>query len=330
MMVFAYPWFGVLALLVPLAIYYSSKTKSRIRFSSIAILKKAQLTGPRIHPRQILFVLRALVLILFTFALCRPQTGKTFTEVTSEGVDIMLALDTSGSMKALDFKRQGKPVERVEIVKEVVRDFVKMRKGDRMGLIVFGDEAFTQCPLTLDHGILMDFIDKIEIGMAGQGTAVGSAVGVGVTRMKDLKAKSKILILLTDGSSNAGSITPIKAAELAQKYDIKIYTIGVGTNGKAPFLVDSFFGKKYVYQKVDIDEKTLREIAQITGAAYYRAQNKDELKGIYEKIDALEKTEVKIKEYTEYNEVFHWFLLPAILLLLLEILLSQTWLRKLP
>ena len=326
---FAYPYLIFLIFLIIPCLYFSKTTGSRIRFSSLSILKSLGAQS-RIHPRLILTLMRAIALALFIFALARPQSGKTFTEINSEGVDILLAIDTSGSMQALDFKRKDEPVNRLTIVQEVVGKFIDQRAGDRMGLVVFGEEAFTQCPLTLDHGILLDFLEKTEIGMAGESTAIGSAIGVGCNRMNDIKAKSKIIILLTDGRNTAGKISPIKAAELAQSFGIKIYTIGVGTNGKAPFLVDSIFGKRYVYQEVDLDEDTLKLIASTTGGEYFRATDTARLKEIYEVIDNLEKTEVKIKEYTEYNEVFHWFLIPGLLLLLLEILLGQTRLRKIP
>lgn len=326
---FADPLYLVLFILIIPMIIFGRSSGGRFRFSSLAILKKVN-SGFRFHPRMILLLLRILALTLFVLAIARPQSGKLFSEVASEGVDIVLALDTSGSMEALDFKLNDRPVDRLTIVKKVVSEFIDKRPSDRMGLVVFGEDAFTQCPLTLDHGILLDFLKKIEIGMAGNATAIGSAIGTSIKRIKDLKSKSKIVILLTDGRSNAGRVPPIKASELAATYGIKIYTIGVGTKGRAPFLTDTIFGKRYTYQEVDIDEDTLIKIAENTGAKYYRATATDELSAIYDEIDKLEKTEVKVKEYTEYYELFHWFLIPAILLLLLEIVLGHTRLRKIP
>lgn len=330
MITFAHPLFFSLMIFLPLIFFLKDQKSGKIRYSSLKILKASLVKKQRFHPRIILLLLRVFTLVLFILALARPQVGKTLSEVSSEGIDIMLALDTSESMRALDFKKKNKPVERLEIVKDVVRDFIKNRTGDRMGLIVFGEDAFTQCPLTLDHGILMDFIDKIEVGMAGKATAIGQALALGVNRVKDVKRKSKIIILLTDGRSNAGHVPPEKAAVLAKKYHIKVYTIGVGTKGKAPFLVKTVFGSSYAYQNVDIDEKTLRSIAELTGGRYYRATDKDELEEIYREIDQLETTEIKIKEYTEYKEIFGLFILMALFLLSIEIILSQTVLRKIP
>lgn len=233
-------------------------------------------------------------------------------------------------MQALDFRIDDKPVDRLRIVKNVVSDFVKKRGNDRLGLVVFGEEAFIQCPLTLDHGILTSFLKKLEIGMAGDGTAIGSALGTAINRMKDLKSKEKIVILMTDGRNNSGRLSPSKAADIASRYGIKVYTIGVGTDGKAPFLVDGIFGKNYIYRDVDIDEETLREISDKTSGRYFRATDTEKLEEIYDEIDKLETTEIKMKEYTEYKELFHLLLIPGILILLFEIVLANTKLRKIP
>ncbi|MEI6127410.1 MAG: VWA domain-containing protein, partial [Pseudomonadota bacterium] len=186
------------------------------------------------------------------------------------------------------------------------------------------------CPQTLDYGVLLSLLDNVDFGMAGDSTAIGSALAVCVKRLKDLQAKSKVIILLTDGRNNTGTVSPATAADIAKSYNIKAYTIGVGTEGEAPFLVDSFFGKQYVYQKVDLDEETLKEIAQKTGGKYFRATNTEALKNIYKQIDQMEKTEVKIKEYMEYDELFYFFLIPGLCLLLLEVVLANTRLRKIP
>lgn len=326
---FSEPIFLLLLPLISAIFLFGKKSGGTIRFSSIETMKRLK-SNVRLHPKTILLYLRALALVFVVLALARPQSGKKFSEVSSEGIDILLAIDTSGSMQALDFKLEGKPTTRLEVVKNVVTDFIKKRPGDRLGLVVFGEEAFTQCPLTLDHGVLLQFLKRLKIGMAGDATAIGSALGIAVNRMKDLKAKSKVVVLLTDGQNNAGSIQPIKGAEIAKTFGIKVYTIGVGTRGKAPYLVDTVFGKQYVYQQVDIDETTLTEIAKITGAKYYRATDLDELRKIYEEIDRLEKTEVKIKEYTEFNEMFHVFLLLGIILILGEMVLANTRLRTVP
>lgn len=263
-------------------------------------------------------------------ALARPQSGNKTTEVTTEGIDIMLCLDTSGSMQALDFKWDNERQNRLQVVKRVVGNFIKGRTNDRIGMVVFGEAAFTQCPLTLDYGVLLSFLDQVEIGMAGDSTAIGSALGTCVKRLKDLKSKSKVVILLTDGRNNAGSLSPETAAEIATTFSIKTYTVGVGTEGEVPFLVDSIFGKRYVYQRVDLDEDTLKEIARITGGTYFKATDTKALEAIYNQIDQLEKTKVEVKEYMEYNELFRWFLVPGLACILLEIILANTRFRKIP
>ena len=275
-------------------------------------------------------MLRCLVIALFVVALARPQSSTKATEVLTEGIDIMLCLDTSGSMQALDFKWGSERQNRLQVVKRVVSEFIRGRKNDRIGMVVFGEEAFTQCPLTLDYGVLLNFLDRVEIGMAGDSTAIGSALGTCAKRLKGLKSKSKVVILLTDGRNNAGSLSPETAAEIAKTFDIKAYTIGVGTEGEVPFLVDSIFGKRYVYQRVDLDEDTLREIAEITGGTYFKATNTKALEEIYNQIDKLEKTKVEVKEYMEYEELFGWFLLPGLACMLLEVILGNTRFRKIP
>ena len=322
----------MLLLLPAILPFFLLKQRSggRIRYSNIQAFKNLKSYRRLWHPRSFLTAFRLGALVLFVVAMARPQSGKVFSETNSEGVDILLALDTSGSMQALDFKLEGKRVNRLTVVKKVVTDFVKKRVRDRMGLVVFGKDAFVQCPLTLDHGILLEFMKEVKLGMAGDATDIGSAIGAGVNRMKDLKSKSKVLILLTDGRSTVSQIPAIKAAEIAKSFGIKVYTIGVGTNGKAPVLVNTIFGQQYVYQEVDIDEDTLRQVAKITEAKYFRATDTKKLEEIYTQIDNLETTKVKVKQYTEYNEIFHLALLPGLLLLLLEIGLGHTVLRKIP
>ena len=275
-------------------------------------------------------VLRMIAISLLVLSLARPQEGYKSTEILSVGVDIMLALDTSGSMQALDFIKDEKRDTRLAMVKDVVSQFIDNRPNDRMGMVVFGSEAYTQCPLTLDQGILKSFLSKLDIGMAGDSTAIGSAIGIAVKRLKDLESKSKVIILLTDGQNNAGSLPPLQAAQTAKAFGIKIHTIAVGTHGKAPFLVNSIFGQRYVYQQVDIDEDTLKKISDLTGGQYFRATDLESLKTIYKQIDEMEKSEVKVIDHSEYTELFHYFLIPGLLILLLEILLSNTVLRRIP
>ena len=324
-------WVLLFLILLPCMAFYSWKNlgTSQIRFSTLGILKRLKPPASLLL-RKGLIIIRLSALALLILALARPQSGIKSTEITTEGVDIILCLDTSGSMQALDFKTEGKRGTRLQAVKKVVSEFILGRTNDRIGMVVFGQEAFTQCPLTLDYGVLLRLLDSVEIGMAGDSTAIGSAIGICVKRLKDLKSKSKVLILLTDGRNNSGAMSPVTAADIAKTYDIKTYTIGVGSEGQAPFLVDSFFGKQYVYQKVDLDEETLKKIAGKTGGKYFRATNTEALKNIYEQIDQMEKTEVEIKEYMEYEELFMYFLIPGLCLLLLEVLLSNTRLRKIP
>lgn len=300
-----------------------------MRFSSLDNMKKLR-RSTSLFLRHVLLFLRCLAIALFVMALARPQSGTKATEVTTEGIDIMLCLDTSGSMQALDFKWENERQNRLQVVKRVVGNFIKGRTNDRIGMVVFGEEAFTQCPLTLDYGVLLSFLDQVEIGMAGDSTAIGSALGTCVKRLKDLESKSKVVILLTDGRNNAGSLSPETAAEIAGTFSIKTYTVGVGTEGEVPFLVDTIFGKRYVYQRVDLDEDTLKELAKITGGTYFKATDTKALEEIYNQIDQLEKTKVEVKEYMEYDELFRWFLMAGLACILLEIILANTRFRKIP
>ena len=322
------PWFLILFLIIPYLVW-KRKEQITISYSSLEILQNIRAIQVGFLS-TIPLILRLFAISLFIMALARPQEGYKRTEILSTGVDIMLALDTSGSMQALDFIKNEKRDTRLAMVKGVVSKFIKNRTNDRMGMVVFGSEAYTQCPLTLDQNILQSFLSKLDIGMAGDSTAIGSAVGIAVKRLKDLKSDSKLIILLTDGRNNAGNLAPLQAAKTAKAFGIKIHTIGVGTRGKAPFLVNSIFGQRYVYQEVDIDEGTLKEISKITGGQYFRATDLESLKSIYKQIDQMEKSEVKVFDHSDYTELFHYFLIPAILLLLLEIILSNSILRRIP
>lgn len=307
-------------------------TQAAVRYSNIGTLKRLR-PSKRIVLRRFVEGIRILVIALLVLAMARPQTGRKQTQVRTQGIDIVLVLDTSGSMQALDLDAD-RPInarrDRLQVAKEVVEEFVQGRANDQIGLVVFGNEAFTQCPLTLDHGIVATFLEGIEIGMAGDATAIGSALGTAVKRLRDSQAESKVIILLTDGRNNAGAISPDKAAEIAETFDIKVYTIGAGTRGKAPFVVDSLFGKQVVYESVEIDEATLRGIAERTGGLYFRAEDTSALKSIYEEIDEMEKTEIETSSYMEYNEQFRRFLIPALALIVLEVVLLGTRFRKLP
>ena len=324
------PWLLLFMLMLPyMAFKGKKKQQATINYSTIGTLQSIR-TAQVDFFSALPLILRILSVMLLILALARPQEGHKSQEILSVGVDIMLALDTSGSMQALDFIKNEKRDTRLAMVKDVVSKFIENRPNDRIGMVVFGSEAYTQCPLTLDQGILQSFLSKLDIGMAGDSTAIGSAVGIAVKRLKDLESDSKVIILLTDGRNNAGSLPPVQAAQTAKAFGIKIHTIGVGTHGKAPFLVNSIFGQRYVYQEVDIDENTLKEISKLTGGQYFRATDLESLKSIYKQIDQMEKSEVKVLDHSEYTELFHYFLIPGILLLLSEIILSNTVLRRIP
>ena len=327
---FQNPWLLLFFLALPLLAFQVRRDyQSTVHFPSLATLKTLRPSSVDLYA-GLPFIIRFLAIALLIIALARPQEGHKSTEILSVGVDIMLALDTSGSMRALDFIEEEKRVTRLTVVKGVVSKFIENRPTDRIGMVVFGEQAYTQCPLTLDQGILQSFLSKLEIGMAGDSTAIGSAIGIAVKRLKDLDSASKIIILLTDGRNNAGTLAPIQAAQTAKTFGIKIHTIGVGTKGKAPFLVNSIFGQRYVYQEVDIDETTLTEISKITGGQYFRATDLESLQNIYKQIDEMEKSEVKVIDHSEYKELFHYFLVPGLMFLLLEIGLSNTLFRRIP
>jgi Ca-activated chloride channel family protein len=308
------------------------KVSAALRFPTLRQLVQLRPSGTLLG-RKLVLALRLLAVALLVLGMARPQTGRKHTEVKTEGIDIALVMDTSGSMQALDLDA-GRPIRsrrnRLEVAKSVVEEFVKKRENDQIGMVVFGENAFTQCPLTLDHGIVATFLERLEIGMAGDATAIGSAIGTAVKRLKKSEAKSRVIILLTDGRSNAGSLSPKKAAEIAKTFDVKIYAIGAGTRGKAPFIVETVFGKQVIHQDVEIDEAGLQEIAAMTGGKYFRAEDTKALDAIYDEIDELEKTEITMSSYMEYNERFRWFVIPAMGLLLLEVVLLGTRFRKLP
>ncbi|GJQ47426.1 MAG: aerotolerance protein BatA [Candidatus Jettenia caeni] len=332
-MVFRDPLILLLILIIlPPLIYFHFRRKgtNQVVFPSIEIVKNLKPSFFHRY-RHILIILRSMAIILLVIALARPQYGNEQTKVSTEGIDIVLAVDVSGSMLAEDFTIGGQRHNRLYVVKRVVEDFIKRRTNDRIGLVVFAGRAYTQCPMTLDYGMLLQLLQKAEIGMVEDGTAIGSGIGSSVDRLKDTKAKSKVVILLTDGRNNAGEIDPLTAAEIAKTFGIKIYTIGAGTKDLAPFPMMDMFGNKVMKQvKIDIDDDALTEIAKITDGKYYRATDTDSLKEIYNQIDKLEKTEAEVTQYTEYNEVFHYFLLPAFGLLLFELGLIKTRFRKIP
>jgi len=327
---FAYPIVLFLLIAVAAGIGFAFwRRPAAITYSMTSRMVHMAGTRSRILVR-LRMILRGCILALLVLTAARPQLYNVSRDVRSPGVDIMLCLDTSGSMEALDFKLGDEPVTRLTAVKKVVSDFIKKRETDRIGLVVFGDEAFTQSPLTIDKGLLLGLVEKMEIGMAGDRTAIGSAVAIGGKRLKDLKAKSKILIVLTDGRSNAGEIPPLAAAEAVRAMGVKIYTIGVGGKGPAPFRVKTPFGTRLVHQQVDLDEETLKKVAETGEGRYFRAADSRELSKIYDMIDRAEKTDVKVKEFFHFKELYAWLLVPALLLFGLEILLNTWILRVIP
>ncbi len=327
---FAYP--VLLSLLVVVAgwvLFALRRKPASVTYSMASAV--AQLTGgARCLAGKVPLILRVGCLTLLVLASARPQFFNVSRQIRTPGVDIMLCLDTSGSMRAFDFQLDNEPVTRLTAVKKVVADFIKKREMDRIGLVVFGQEAFTQSPLTLDKGLLLGLVEKMEVGMAGDRTAIGSAIAVGGKRLKDLKAKSKVLILLTDGRHNAGELTPEEAAEAVGALGVKIYTIGVGGKGPAPFKVKTFFGTRLIHQEVDLDEETLRKVAEVGGGKYFRAADSEKLSEIYDIIDRQEKTEIEVKEFFHFKELYYYFLIPALCLFVLEALLKNTFLRVIP
>lgn len=304
--------------------------KSAVTFSSTAIA--AKIAGAcRTRPGQWRGTLRALSLGLLILGLARPQLSTGKTTVQASGIDIVLGVDVSGSMEALDFAIDGKPVGRLDAVKRVVAKFVEGRPDDRIGLVAFAGRPYLVSPLTYDHEWLLERLDALEVGMVEDGTAIGSAVASSLNRLRDQDAESKIVILLTDGMNNAGKVAPLAAAEAAEALGIKVYTIGAGTRGEAPVpMVDAFGRTRIGRAKVDIDEDTLRQVAERTGAQYYRATDTDSLVDIYGQIDELEKTERTLEKYFEHKELFGWAVAAALALLGLEMVLAGSWLRRLP
>ncbi len=333
-MIFSSKWFLLTLLILPVMVHFYRKRTftTSIKFSDIGNLKRLK-PSLMFRLRSILIVLRISALALLILGLARPQKGIENTKISTEGIDIVLALDVSGSMRAQDFTINRKRTDRLTVVKQVVRDFISRRLNDRIGTVIFARYAYTQCPLTIDYGVLLQFLDNVQIvdDPNEDGTAVGSAIATAVKRLKDSKAKSRIIILLTDGRNNIFDVDPITATEIAKAFNIKIYTIGVGTYGEVPYPTQDFLGRQVLTPvRIDIDEDTLKEIAHNTGGKYYRATDSKSLRKIYKEIDTLEKTETLSNTFMEYREIFGYFVLPGLFLLLAEIVLANTRLRKIP
>lgn len=320
-------YFWLLLLLIPMIAWYIWKQNSihpTIQISSLRLFSRIG-KSRKSYLRHLPFIFRILTIIFIIIALARPRSTNQLQNVTTEGIDIMISLDISGSMQAMDFKPN-----RLEAAKDVAINFISGRPNDRMGLVIFASESFTQCPLTLDHNVLTNLFRDVRIGMLEDGTAIGMGLATAVNRIKDSDAKSKVIILLSDGENNRGTIAPLTAAEIARTFGIRVYTIGVGSVGLAPVPINTVFGQQIQQQEVRIDEAMLSEIAEITGGQYFRATNKAALEKIYSEIDAMEKIKIEVQEYTRYSEEFLPFALLALLFLLLEIVLKNTVLRTLP
>ena len=324
---FANPKLLWLLLLVPLAIIWyilrHKKQEAPVNFSDLKGMVKLPKTW-KAYLRHILFALKMAALSLLIVALARPQSSSTNSTSNIEGIDIVMAMDVSGSMLARDLKP-----DRLTAAKNVASDFVKGRPGDRMGLVIFSGETFTQVPLTTDHGVMLNMLAEMKNGLIDDGTAIGDGLATAISRLKDSEAISKVIILLTDGMNNAGSVDPYTAAEIAKLYGIRVYTIGVGTYGTAPYPVQTMFGTQMQQIKVEIDEKLLATIANSTGGKYFRANNNKKLDEIYQEIDKLERSKIEVTEFRRFHEEFYPLVAWAIALLLLEFLLRKTIFRTL-
>ena len=310
-MEFGQPYYLLIILILPLLVlWYFKKGQNQeatIRFSNLELISKSVIRNGKM--KNMFFIIgRLFIMLLIIFALARPRLSDTIRESKTEIVDILLVIDQSSSMLAQDFKPN-----RLEAAKEVAKKFIKDREGDRLGLIVFAGEPYIQCPLTRDINVLLEFTDEIEIiDQEHDGTAIGMAIANSINRLRESDTKSKTIILLSDGSNNQGELDPITAAGLAAKFDIKIYTVAAGTHGLAPYPVTDAWGRQVIQKvQVDVDEESLKEIAIITGGQFFRATDNKSLLKVYEDIDALERTEIEVKEYQNYTELYSWFTIPA-------------------
>jgi Ca-activated chloride channel homolog len=325
---FANPELLFLLVLIPLlAAWYFIRRKrnnTEIRISTTAGLRTAG-KSVRVIVFQGTYVLRLLALTLLILALARPQTSLSRTDISVEGIDIVIALDVSGSMLAQDFRP-----DRLEAAKQTAMEFIDARPNDRIGLVIFSGEAFTQSPLTTDHAVIKNIFNDIQSGMIEDGTALGDGLATAVNRIRTSKAVSKVIILLTDGNNNMGAIDPMSAAEIAKLYGIRVYTVGIGTIGMAPYPVQTPFGIQLQSMKVDIDEPLLRKISEMTDGKYFRATDNAKLRQIYKEIDKMEKSKIDVTEFKRKNEKYIPFVLLALGLLLLEWILRFTYLRNIP
>lgn len=328
-MQFANPIYLYILLVVPLVIaWYIWKLRQAQASLQVSSSEAFDLPGAsswKVYLRHVPFVLRVLALIILIIVIARPQSTDNWQSSNTEGIDIMMTLDISTSMLAEDLKPN-----RLEAAKDVAASFINGRPNDNIGLVVFSGESFTQCPLTTDHTVLLNLFKDIQSGMINDGTAIGLGLANSVSRIKDSKAKSKVIILLTDGSNNMGEIAPVTASQIAKTFGIRVYTIGVGTKGTAPYPFKTAFGVQYQNIPVDIDEPTLKEIASTTGGEYFRATDNESLKEIYSEIDKMEKTKISVKQFSKKEEEYTNYALFLLLLLLVEVVLRNTLLKKIP
>jgi Ca-activated chloride channel family protein len=325
---FAYPWILWGLLSIPLLVFfYWRRRRKMITEMTFSSLQPFEKTRPSMRERlhDVPVALRLAALALFIVALARPQSATSGENISTEGIDIVLLLDISGSMLAEDFTPN-----RIEAAKQVAQEFIDGRRNDRIGLVIFSAQSFTQCPLTTDYPVLKSLLREVKNGMIADGTAIGLAIANGVNRLKDSKAKSKVMILLTDGVNNRGEIDPITAAKIAATYGIRVYTVGVGAQGEAPYPVQTPFGIQRRLIPAELDEKTLTTISDMTGGKYFRATDNRTLKAIYKEIDQMERSKIEVTAYKRYAELFYGWLAGGLLLLLLEVGLSSTVLRKIP
>lgn len=332
-MTFGHPYVLLLLLLLPLLAWLKGKQGKPPAFvySSVQLVRGI-LNVTRTRSGAFLAALRWLILAMLIIALAQPRLTKSETRVTASGVDIVVALDMSGSMASEDFEVGRERLSRLAMAKEVLKKFIEKRPNDRIGIVAFATQAYIASPLTLDHEFLLQNLARLELGTIDNNrTAIGSALSTAINRLRELKSKSKIVILMTDGQNNSGKVAPLTVAEAAQTLGVKVYTIGVGMRGMAP-MPQFWQGRKvgYQMQPVDIDEDTLQKIANMTGGKYYRADNSQKFQAIYTEIDKLERTEAEVKKFAHHDELFAWVITPGLGLLLLEVLLRHTIWRRLP
>ena len=332
-MKFASPWFLLFLLVLPLWLWWEQRVARRggLKFSSVATARSLSSFWSALGP-ALLLLLRGATLLLVVIALARPQLGRSESKIRTEGIDIVLVLDISGSMQAMDYEKLGQRQSRIDAVKDVVRGFIRDRPNDRIGMVVFGTRAYVASPLTLDHDWLDRNLDRVRIGLVEGNTAIGAGIGTAVNRLRDTKAKSKVIVLLTDGGENVRNPPALEAAKAAREFNVRVYTIGAGSQGIAPMPVFDPAGNIVTYQPIraDLDEDLLKQIAAATGGQYFRAADTASLRNTYAQIDSMEKQKVETRAYEEWQELFPWFLAPGLGCLLLAVTLEQTRLRRLP